>query len=56
MNKATYDRIIEKLYDIPTNEKKCEYLLSVIERTDFDEESWNDELIELYNKYNRAQG
>ena len=51
MNKNTYDQIIAKLHGISTIEEKCKYLSSVIEKTDFDDESWNNELIELLKKY-----
>ena len=54
MNKDTYDKIIKELYKIPTEKEKCQYLLSVIEETDYDLNSYNSDLIELYNKYNRC--
>ena len=51
MNKDTYDKIIKELYKIPTKKEKCEYLFKVIEETDYDANSYNGELINLYNKY-----
>ena len=50
MNREQYDEIIETLRALP-QDKKLEYLKSVIEGTDYDKNSWNGELINLYNKY-----
>lgn len=50
MKKQKYDEIIRELEALP-QEKRAEYLLSVIEETDYDNNGWNDELRRLYNKY-----
>ena len=51
MTQERYDEIIHKLYDFETQKEKCEYLLSVIETTDYDSNGLNDYLLQLYNKY-----
>lgn len=44
MTQKRYDEIIHKLYAFETQKEKCEYLLSVIEPTDYDENGLNDDL------------
>lgn len=51
MTKERFDEIISELEKLP-NDEKCNFLLSVIEETDHDNNGWNDELRELYNTYN----
>ena len=45
MTQAIYDEIIDNLYKLTTKKEKCEYLLSVIEPTDYDENGLNDNYI-----------
>lgn len=52
MTKERFDEIIREL-DKLSKDEKCNFLLDVIEETDYDNNGWNDELHELYNKYNR---
>lgn len=51
MKQVRYDEIINNLYKLTTQKEKCEYLLSVIETTDYDSNGLNDYLLQLYNKY-----
>ena len=51
MKQVRYDEIIDNLYKLTTQKEKCEYLLSVIEPTDYDKNGLNDELRQLYNTY-----
>ena len=51
MTQKRYDEIIHKLYTFETQKEKCEYLLSVIEMTDYDENGLNNDLRQLYNQY-----
>jgi hypothetical protein len=53
MEKERYDIIIENLTALP-QEEKLPYLKSVIEETDCDENSWNGELIHMYNKFAKS--
>jgi len=54
MNEKRRNEILLKLYDgtLKTNAEKVEYLDSVIETIDYDNNGINDELIELRNKLN----
>ena len=47
MKQVRYDEIINNLYKLTTQKEKCEYLLSVIEPTDYDKNGLNDELRQL---------
>lgn len=52
MKKEKYDEVIAKLGTLSTKKEKKEYLLMVIEETDYDNNGWNQELINEYNKLN----
>ena len=54
MNEKRRNEILLKLHDgtLKTNAEKVEYLDSVIEPIDYDNNGINDELIELRNKLN----
>ena len=54
MKKETYDEIVIKLNQL-SQDKKLDYLKSVIEETDYDKNGLNDELIALYNKYKDSE-
>ena len=52
MKKDKHDRVLRKLVKMNTDEEKVEYLESVIEATDNDNNGFNSELADKRNELN----